>query len=57
MTFRQRRKQIKKMTLFVKDRRFDYNEFDRTSSSSKERWRKHIQDLRSDYDNYEMKER
>lgn len=55
MTFRQRRKQIKKMTLFVKDRP-DYNELDRTSSSSKERWRKHIQDLRVGYDNYQIKE-
>ncbi len=54
MTFRQRKKQIKKMTLFVKDRP-DYNELDRTLSS-KERWRKHKQDLRSGYDNYEIKE-
>ena len=54
MTFRQRRKQIKKMTLFVKDR-VDYDELDR-SSSSKNRWRKHKQDLRSDYDNYQIKE-
>ena len=55
MTFREKRKQIKKMTLFVKDRP-DYNELDRTSSSGS-RWANHKQDLRSDYDNYEMKER
>ena len=54
MTFRQRREQINKMTLFVKDRP-DYDELDRTSSSGS-RWVNHKLDLRAEYDNYEMKE-
>lgn len=54
MTFRQRKKQIKKMTLFVKNRP-DYDKSDRTQSSGS-RWRKHKLDLRNDYDNYQMKE-
>ena len=49
MNLRHKRKQIKKMTLFVKNRS-DYHELDR-SSSSKSRWINHKRDLRADYDN------
>ena len=54
MNLRQIRKQIKKMTLFVKNRS-DYNELDRTSSS-KSRWINHKRELRADYDNYCIKD-
>lgn len=54
MNFKQRRKQIKRMTLLVKDRP-DYDKLDKTSTSGS-RWTNHKLDLRAKYDNYEMKE-
>ena len=55
MNFKQRKKQIKRTTLLVKDRP-DYDELDKTSTSNS-RWTKHKLDLRVEYDNYEIKEK